>query len=408
MVEAGIEATKHGSQWLTTAWTAKGDSAKILEASKEFLRMLVTIAIAALSQTGVKGNYRNALKIANSMPTGGLPALATAGSEGLAGTSAGTGVAIGPSTGAIGATGAQMTKHDSEGGGPKPTEAPSVEKSPTRAEVEAEFAAKHAKNVANEAPGVADVARKPLDLGNEWGRVQAEAERLYGNIFREEYVKARARGETDIGARDIARDAARKAARTHVQAEGIKIAEARARADVLRDTNSDGIPDAFMTSNARAAQDFAEFRAGTRGASAKTLTAQLQGKTVEEMEVLLQKSGGTRDPATPGTFKSVLEGENTYPQACYAYPDGTLVRIKPLGDIKNGEQPMYSVEMQTKSTTGGRPQDDVAFKLDASGTPVPKGKPDINNPYTPRQPLQRKAYQDEILRLGHRLAKEKD
>ena len=108
MAEAGIDATKHGSQWLTTAWTAKGDSAKILEASKEFLRMLVAIAVAALNHVGAKGNYRNALKIANSMPTGGLlvPATATASS----GAQAGTGVAIGPNVGSIGATGAAAVR----------------------------------------------------------------------------------------------------------------------------------------------------------------------------------------------------------------------------------------------------------------------------------------------------------
>ena len=36
--------------------------------------MLVSIAIAALSALGAKANYGNALKIASSMPTGGLPA----------------------------------------------------------------------------------------------------------------------------------------------------------------------------------------------------------------------------------------------------------------------------------------------------------------------------------------------
>src|SRR5882757_10667279 len=39
MVEGGIEALKHGSAWLTTAWTANGKPELIVEASKEFLRM---------------------------------------------------------------------------------------------------------------------------------------------------------------------------------------------------------------------------------------------------------------------------------------------------------------------------------------------------------------------------------
>jgi hypothetical protein len=86
--------------------------------------MLVTIAVAALSYVGAKGNYRNALKIANSMPTSGLPALATAVGPTSSGAGAGTGVEIGPGVGGIGTAGAQMTKHHDEGGGSHEPSAP--------------------------------------------------------------------------------------------------------------------------------------------------------------------------------------------------------------------------------------------------------------------------------------------
>jgi len=99
MVEAGIEALKHGGAWLTTAWTAHGKPELITEASKEFLRMLVAVAVAALGYLGAKGNYKNALKIANNMPTGSLPAFATAGHAPSGEAGAGAGVAIGPSVG---------------------------------------------------------------------------------------------------------------------------------------------------------------------------------------------------------------------------------------------------------------------------------------------------------------------
>src|SRR4051812_14622545 len=78
--------------------------------------MLVAIAVAALNHVGAKGNYRNALRIANSMPTSGLPALATAGGHASGGAGAATGVEIGPGLGGIGTTGAQITKHHDEGG----------------------------------------------------------------------------------------------------------------------------------------------------------------------------------------------------------------------------------------------------------------------------------------------------
>ena len=143
MVAASIEALKHGSQWLTTAWTAKGDKDKILEASKEFLQMLVTIAVATLGYAGAKGNYRNALKIANSMPTSGLPTLATAGGHASGGAGAGAGVEIDAGVGPLGATGSMMTKHEGEGGGDKEL-APEHKdaKAPTRTETE--IAPKHA------------------------------------------------------------------------------------------------------------------------------------------------------------------------------------------------------------------------------------------------------------------------
>ena len=51
-IQAGAEAIKHASEWLTIAWTAQGKDDRIAAASKEFLKMLVSIAIAALSALG--------------------------------------------------------------------------------------------------------------------------------------------------------------------------------------------------------------------------------------------------------------------------------------------------------------------------------------------------------------------
>jgi hypothetical protein len=105
MVEAGVEALKHGGTWLTIAWTANGQPEVIAEASKEFLRMLVAVAVAALSYAGAKANYRNALKIANNMPTGGLAAVSAAGGHARAGAPAVAGVAIGAGPGGLGVAG---------------------------------------------------------------------------------------------------------------------------------------------------------------------------------------------------------------------------------------------------------------------------------------------------------------
>ncbi|WP_434419152.1 eCIS core domain-containing protein [Nannocystis pusilla] len=66
-IEMGVEALRHAEQWLKLAWTAGGDEKKIAEASKEFLRMLVSIAIAALAVAGMRGNVGKGLKITQSL-----------------------------------------------------------------------------------------------------------------------------------------------------------------------------------------------------------------------------------------------------------------------------------------------------------------------------------------------------
>jgi hypothetical protein len=116
MIEAGAAALQHGAAWLSTAWTAGGNPEKIASASREFLRMVVSLAMAALSYLGAKSNYGNALKIAGSVPTRGLPALALAGGGQMGSAGSRTSVWIGPSTGALGVGGAMMSKAEGEGG----------------------------------------------------------------------------------------------------------------------------------------------------------------------------------------------------------------------------------------------------------------------------------------------------
>lgn len=371
--------------------------------------MLVAIAVAALAYVGAKGNYGNALKIASKMPSGGLPAFAPVGTGASGGGQAATATAIGPSMGGLGVAGAQMVKHEGDGGRAEHGE-PAASKEPTHAEAEAEaeFAAKLEQNVANEAPGTAESARKPFDLGNDWAQVQASSEKIYRDTFRNEYVKARAGGEAEISAKNLGREAARKATKAHVKSEGVRIERERAQADIRKDANHDGVPDAFKNADSRAVRDFADFRTGARGGMAKKISAELPGKTIDEMEALLDKAGGTRNPSQPGTFSTVKEGQNSYPQVSYHFSDGTLVRIKPQGDIKNGTHPMYSVEMESGVASGVRPQDNVAFKTDSTGEPVPRGPDDVKNPYSTQQAEQRKVYDQEMIRLGHHQAKRQD
>ncbi|HEX3474476.1 MAG TPA: hypothetical protein VHT91_05510 [Kofleriaceae bacterium] len=115
-IQAGAEAIKHAIEWLTIAWTSQGKDDRIAAASKEFLKMLVGIAVAALSALGARANYGNALKIASSMPTGGLPALGVVGGGQMVGAGSATGVLVGPGPGSIGVAGNAMMQADKEEG----------------------------------------------------------------------------------------------------------------------------------------------------------------------------------------------------------------------------------------------------------------------------------------------------
>ncbi|MBZ4370145.1 AHH domain-containing protein [Corallococcus sp. AS-1-6] len=67
LIEAGGEALKHAQLWLTQAWEANGSAEKLKEASKSFLRMLVSIAMAALALMGAKTNAGRGLKLMTSV-----------------------------------------------------------------------------------------------------------------------------------------------------------------------------------------------------------------------------------------------------------------------------------------------------------------------------------------------------
>ncbi|GAB4518569.1 MAG: hypothetical protein Tsb0020_37150 [Haliangiales bacterium] len=66
-VQAAMGALEHGKQWLTLAWTANGDPAKLAQASRAFLGMLVEIAMAALAMLGARANAGKGLHVAESV-----------------------------------------------------------------------------------------------------------------------------------------------------------------------------------------------------------------------------------------------------------------------------------------------------------------------------------------------------
>jgi hypothetical protein len=176
MVEAGLEAVKHGSAWLTTAWTAHGQADVVAEASREFVRMLVAIAIAALNRAGAKANYRNALRIANQMPTGGLPAVAAVAGHGGLGAQAGTAIAVGPGGfGAAGTAALRLTDGEKAALG----EGPDVDGLQDKTVNEARASERHDRQAAN---GRKPVDSKPAEPGGKAGPPKATRTELAKHI----------------------------------------------------------------------------------------------------------------------------------------------------------------------------------------------------------------------------------
>ena len=124
LAEGLVTAVEHGVEWLRLAIHADGKAEDIALASKELLRMLQTIGLAALSYMGVKGNWNKAVKIGNSLPPPSAMAVAIApnGTRVVVGTAQPiAGVAIGPpgGSGPLGAAGALEMKGEKGGGSPK-------------------------------------------------------------------------------------------------------------------------------------------------------------------------------------------------------------------------------------------------------------------------------------------------
>ena len=117
MVEAGVEATKHAGRVVDARVDREGEGRADRRREPRVPAHAGEHRDGGAGVHGMKGNYGNALKIASSMPTGGLPALAVVGGGQMGGAGVGTGVLIGPGTGSLGVAGNAMMQGDEEGRG---------------------------------------------------------------------------------------------------------------------------------------------------------------------------------------------------------------------------------------------------------------------------------------------------
>lgn len=147
---------------------------------------------------------------------------------------------------------------------------------------------------------------------------------------------------------------------------------------------------------------------GSHGQEASRLAPQLHGKSLADVQAILDADVAA-GRATKTSAPIPVQGQ-MLPQDVYIYPDGTVVRVKAQGGepkynppgVSPGD-PMYSVEVTLPGVTAITSQADIAFKVDPTGQPVPKGPEDIVNPYSSgTNELQFKLYQELVMIAGHR------
>jgi hypothetical protein len=151
------------------------------------------------------------------------------------------------------------------------------------------------------------------------------------------YLKAIAEGKPAPAANVAAVKAATTKAREIATADAIKAAEQKARV-AIREGRSLS-PTADQQTMAQATK----FGQGQVGQSAKRLASEL--RTLKEPELIAKMKAEVA--AGKATERSVtIGGPPPQNMSVYEYADGTVVRIKPLGDAKRSNS--FSIEVKER------------------------------------------------------------
>ena len=156
---------------------------------------------------------------------------------------------------------------------------------------------------------------------------------------------------------------------------------------IILDTETGAIMANLNDNNATTALTAYKENPPTRGAKAKELAPILAGSNQAQFTARMNNANNDFVSRNVGT------------QTIYDHPDGTVVRYKPNGDAYHPNQPRYSVEVRINGQDQSNTPDDIAFKVDRQGKPVPKNLGDTNNPY-PDGAL-RQEYLDAAMQAGH-------
>ncbi|ACY14787.1 hypothetical protein [Haliangium ochraceum] len=210
------------------------------------------------------------------------------------------------------------------------------------------------------------------------------------------YDTAIADGKSPKQAHREAKMAAKAAARQRATAEAQRAARDMARQAIANGgafdpSKLDADANAQLTnyqSGSFEAQRIAPAVAGMSDANFQTFMA----NEVSTGAVPAPQSRNISAPNPPPALQAMLIWE---------YPDGTVVRYKPLGDERR-PNPTYSIEMKKNPSLPDSGPDDAAFKVGSSGTAVPKNAFEALNPFSLQtNAIQFHAFEDGLMNAGH-------
>ncbi|MFK7927096.1 MAG: hypothetical protein AB8H79_02825 [Myxococcota bacterium] len=243
------------------------------------------------------------------------------------------------------------------------------------------------------------IGQKLNDLVGKWlwrGSEASDARAAVTPAWRAAFVAAH---KTATGSDKTKRKQASKAGDNAVKADlktrAIQSAKDRAAADV-----ASGAAFGSLDTEAQGAKD--DYEGGTGAQKAVELSAALAGLTGSAQKARCD----TEVPSNATYAASPLSSGKA--QHGYTFTDGSMVRLKPEGDDLGSTDAMYAVEVMKKGSTSATSQDDIAFKVDASGKPVPKGPADVANPYNNNAGYQKDQvdpYLSAVMGAGHLTAK---
>jgi hypothetical protein len=223
-------------------------------------------------------------------------------------------------------------------------------------------------------------------------RVRAEAT----SAALEAYKDAIAKGQPPKDANKIASSVAINVGRQAAKAEAVRAAEVRAENVIATGTTFD-----TNSVDADGRKAMVGYQAGKIGVAGKRLAVELEGKTEQEFNAIMQRevASGEAKHSIVKLVKPIIQDMDVY-----EYDDGTVVRRKPVGD-QDRKGPTFSVEVKKDSNIPHDGPTGTAIKLDSKGRAVPKGPTDVANPYK-KGTAQYDAFLEHVMNAGHRELKE--